>query len=191
MLRIGALPSRTASGTAGNSLTLKHPAVFSRLRSTLLGAAPKGPNTDKLRCRSLKVVLCTRWISHWRNPICTKPLVRSVEQSPYRLDLLDRAACVRAPCGANEKLSAEGCPAHCAGAASCLSVAKAIRVLAASLRTEHRSEPARFAPARNPGVFFLCLLSFGQAKESESHSSAKQKVRRTGERPQTQGKKTA
>jgi len=69
---------------------------------------------------------------------------RSVAISTPRARL---AAPVLGPVWSDEKHRSEGCPAHCAGADSCSRIAKAIRVLAASLRTEHRSGPARSAGA--------------------------------------------
>jgi hypothetical protein len=46
-----------------------------------------------------------------------------------------------------------------------LRAAKAARVFAASLRTEHRSGPARFAPARNPGVFLFAYFLLDKQKK--------------------------
>ena len=66
-------------------------------------------------------------------------------------------------CAATETRSGEGCPAHCAGAARCLSIAKAMRVFAASLRREHRSAPARSAGAV-PGCLFPLLTFFWTSK---------------------------
>ena len=64
-----------------------------------------------------------------------------------------------------------GCLAHGASAASCLSIAKAMRVLAVSQAT------CAAARTRVAGGYvggpFLWLLSFGQANESDSRCSAK------------------
>ena len=66
-------------------------------------------------------------------------------------------------CAATETRSGEGFPAHCAGAARCLSIAKAMRVFAASLRREHQSAPARSAGAV-PGCLFPLLTFFWTSK---------------------------
>ena len=172
---------------------LKQPSASSLPSSAARRYAQGDPNTEEDRLAYASQARSLRDLGRTKpeaSPTGTQPPIQPLLGSRSN-GICRVAAPVLGPVWSDEKRRAEGCPAHCAGADSCLRIAKAIRVLAASLRTEHRSEPARFAPARNPGVFFLCLLSFGQAKESESHSSAKQKVRRTRERTKHSRPKTA
>ena len=168
-----------ASGPAGNSLRsdirLSYPLAASTARRCAQGdpiqAGSLSLAQGRACCVGLGFSLIRRERSRW---------VRSGSVGAL-VSVVGRASVFGPRCAATETRSGEGFPAHCAGAARCLSIAKAMRVFAASLRREHRSAPARSAGAV-PGCLFLCLLSFGQAKESPSHISAKQKQRRTRKR---------
>jgi hypothetical protein len=164
MLRIGTL--RCSPGRAQPELaSLKHPAASPRPDS----AARRYAQGTRIQTGSLTLRKQDRFAilvgirrrrvrperSHWPR------LLHGSSFSDWRRG----AAPVLGPVWSDEKRRAEGCPAHCAGADSCLRIAKAIRVLAASLRTEHRSEPAHFAPARNPGVFSLGYFSLDKQRE--------------------------
>ena len=142
------------SGTRAALAALRHADRTGAVRRTRLDAArlrrlTMGPNTA--RATGLGVV----GISH---------AMDTTTDLPSRV-------CIRVPFRADEKHRAHGCPAHGAGAASMF---------------EHRQSDA--SSGRVPwdrasqctgeaggyvGGPFLCLLSFGQANESESHGSAK------------------
>ena len=187
MLRIGALRGSGRKRTAGNSprcARLKHPAVFFSFGLHCSALRPREPNTDSRQARyRFAVKIAKRFSSDKAEGESGRNVAkhRNVDLAAVPTPLLGRPRCIRAPCETTRSTGPKGVRRIAPVRPACLRIAKAIRVLAASLRTEHRSAPARFAPARNPGVLFLCLLSFGQAKESESHCSAKQQVRRTRE----------
>ena len=143
-----------ASGPAGNSprcARLRHPAVLSACGLHCSALRPRDPiqasslslAQGRAFCAELGVRLIRRERSRW---------VRSGSVGAL-VSVVGRVSVFVPRCAATETRSGEGFPAHCAGAARCLSIAKAMRVFAASLRREHRS-----APARSVGAVFGCLF---------------------------------
>ena len=139
-----------------------------RLLAALLGAAPKGPEYRQARWRWLGA-----W-RFWRTRTLTNYLIE--ERLPYVFEPVSAAT---------QRRSGDGCPAHCAGARS--------------MSEDRQSDPssARIPSTLRIGVHrrsrrcagcLLCwLLKFGQANESHSHSSAKQKERLAREYQKARG----
>ena len=176
MLRIGPLRGSGRKRASRKLAALKHPAVLSACGLHCSALRPRGPNTNEdRRADASPRSRSDLWSDNaegesFRNA-ATRPNLYSAAVPatgvvPPRL--------YSGPVWSDEKHRAEGCPAHGAGAASLFerrqSDASSGRIPSPLRVAVNRRE----APALCPGVFFLCLLSFGQAKESESHSSAKQ-----------------
>ena len=147
-----------------------------RLRPPLLGATPKGTQYRPLAVARSEAQLLGRRIVLGRKPTKTWVTTPVSTRQRVRSRSLNRGAYLRPLGTATQTRSGEGCPAHCAGAAS-MSEDRQSDPSSGRIPSARASECTGASRRRCAGCPFLCLLSFGQAKESESHSSAKQKVR--------------
>ena len=109
---------------------LKHPAVLIRLRSALLGAAPKGTEYRQRPARyRFAMKIAKRASSDNAEGESDRNVTkhRNFDLVAVPTLLLGRPRLYSGPVWRDEKRRTEGCPAHGAGAASCLRIAKAIR----------------------------------------------------------------